>query len=436
MTATQATPDPQAAGATLHLGGTAYCTPDLEPLLVPIDQLHPFPGNARRGDQDAITSSVRDLGVWRAHVAQTGTGHIMVGNHQLRALLDLGATVAPASWRDCDDDTARAIAIRDNHTSDLGAYNQDDLLALYRATDQSTGGLGLAGLTTADLTDLERAVSHAMDRPSLTDPDDAPPLPTAPPLSQAGDVWRLGPHRLVVGDATEALTYTSLLGAERAACVWTDPPYGVNYVGKQLTSAMTIQNDQIEGLVALLEESFKLAVAHCEPGASWYVSYADKAGSVLPFLQTLAHLGLYRQNIAWVKDQFVLGHGDYHSRYEPVAYGWVPGTRRRHPVEDRTQSTVWEIPRPRRSDDHPTMKPVELVARALRNSTRPGDTVLDPFAGSGTTLIACHQEDRTARLIELDPAYADVICRRYQQHTGTLPVRDGTQIDFLGGDDG
>jgi DNA modification methylase len=429
---TQASPAPQAAGATLHLGGTAYCTPDLAPLLVPIDTLTPYPGNARRGDQDAITSSVRDLGVWRAHVVQESTGYVLVGNHQLRALLDLGATHAPASTRDCDDDTARAIALRDNHTSDLGGYDQTDLLALYQATDQ-TVGLELAGLTAGDLAALERAVAGAPT--AHTNPDDAPPLPEAAPISQPGDVWRLGPHRLLVGDATESATYATLLADEQAACLWTDPPYGVGYVGKT-KAELTIRNDGEDQLSALLTASLGQAVEATIPGGAVYVA-APAGVQGLAFAQVLNALGVWRQTLTWLKDVFVLGHSDYHYKHESIYFGYKPGAVGRRGrggggwYGDNAQTSVLEFPRPKRSTEHPTMKPVDLVAYCLRNSTRPGDLVLDPFAGSGSTLIACHQEDRTARLIELDPRYADVTCRRYQQHTGTLPVRDGIQVDFL-----
>ncbi len=139
----------------------------------------------------------------------------------------------------------------------------------------------------------------------------------------------------------------------------------------------------------------------------------------------LNELGVWRQTLIWVKDQFVLGRSDYHYRHEPIFYGWLPGAAH-HELPDRTQDTVWEIARPKTSEAHPTMKPVELVERAINNSSDLGDIVLDPFGGSGTTLIACQSAGRSARLVELDPKYVDVVCKRYQQYTGQKPILEST----------
>jgi site-specific DNA-methyltransferase (adenine-specific) len=224
-----------------------------------------------------------------------------------------------------------------------------------------------------------------------------------------------------------------------ADAVWTDPPYGVSYVGKT-KDALTIQNDALTpaGLRALLDAAFTQALRHTHHGAAWYV--AAPAGPLhLVFGNALLDLGIYRQQIIWVKDVFVLGHADYHYRHEPIFYGYSPGyTGRRGRggegwYSDHAQDTVWDIPRPKRSEEHPTMKPVELVTRALTNSTPRGATVVDCFAGSGTTLIAAHINGRVARLIELGPNYCDVIARRWQLLTGELPTleRTGEPIDVV-----
>jgi site-specific DNA-methyltransferase (adenine-specific) len=220
-----------------------------------------------------------------------------------------------------------------------------------------------------------------------------------------------------------------LLGGEHADLVWTDPPYGVGYVGKT-ADRLQIPNDALEGraLQGLLAAAFDSALPHLRPGAAVYVA-APSGALFLDFAVVLAERNLWRQTLVWVKDQFVMGRSDYHYRHESIFYGWVPGGPHRAPP-DRTQDTVWEIDRPRRSAEHPTMKPVALIARALENSTLPGQLVVDPFAGSGSTLIAAHGSGRAARLIELDPDYADVICRRFQGHTGVLPVRNGVPVDF------
>jgi DNA modification methylase len=221
---------------------------------------------------------------------------------------------------------------------------------------------------------------------------------------------------------------------ERLAFVWTDPPYGVSYVGKT-DEALTIENDADPAkLVGLLRTAFTAALEICAPGAAWYV--AAPAGPVMhTFTSVLTELGLLRQSLVWVKDVFVLGHSDYHYRHETVFYGFTPSPGRRGRGGDgwygpNNADTVLEIPRPKASRDHPTMKPFELIARCLTNSTSRGDLVGDPFGGSGSTLLAAHQLDRTARLIELDPRYVDVICRRCQELTGELRVRDDKPYDF------
>lgn len=148
------------------------------------------------------------------------------------------------------------------------------------------------------------------------------------------------------------------------------------------------------------------------------------------FGTVLLDLDVWRHSLVWVKDQFAMGRGDYHYRHEAIFYGWTPGAARLNPVPDRKQDTVWEFDKPSRNADHPTMKPVALIARALDNSSSRGDIVLDPFGGSGSTLLAAETTGRHARLIELDPKYVDVICRRWQEHTGNTPTRNGEPVNF------
>lgn len=201
-------------------------------------------------------------------------------------------------------------------------------------------------------------------------------------------------------------------GGRLAQAVITDPPYGVAYVGGT-AEAMTIQNDNLSDadLAALLSAAFDAALCNQELGGAWF-TWAPAGPTFGVFARVLAERGLWRQTLIWVKDRLVLGRGDYHYRHEPFFYGWKPGAAHREPP-DRTQDSVWECPRPRTNAEHPTMKPVPLIERAIRNSTAGGDLVLDLFGGSGTTLIAAAQTGRVAALVELDPRYADVIRRRW-----------------------
>lgn len=398
----------------------------------PIDELHPHPLNARRRDaraRAALRESLQENGQYRTVIARRlddGSLQLLAGHGTVEQARELGWDQVAADVHDgVDDQAALRIVAIDNRSSDLAGYDDALQLELLEALRELRG----SGYDAGDIAELRANVAAALAGSgpvALTDPDEAPGAPDVP-LSQAGDVWLLGPHRLVCGDATDEAAWAALLGEDLVDAVWTDPPYGVSYEGGT-TEKLTIVNDDRNraSLEALLRPAFTLARDHTRPGGAWYVAYADKAGSVLPFLTVLDELRIYRQNIAWVKDRFVLSHGDYHSRYEPIAYGWHPGAARLVPVADRTQDTVWEIPRPSRSAEHPTMKPVELITRALENSTRPGHLVADPFAGSGSTLIACHHTGRIARLLELDPRYADVICRRWQEHTGVKPILEAT----------
>jgi site-specific DNA-methyltransferase (adenine-specific) len=208
--------------------------------------------------------------------------------------------------------------------------------------------------------------------------------------------------------------WKELLGDRRAHLVWTDPPYGVAYVGKT-KAALTIQNDDLPDLQfrLFLEAAFRLALDHTLPGGAWYVASPSGPKS-LQFALVLHELGVWRQTLQWVKNTFVLGHADYHYRNEQLFYGWRPGGSH-YFVRDRTQDSVWHHRKPARNAVHPTMKPVGLVGRAILNSSRPGDLVVDPFAGSGTTLEAAHRHGRIAYLIEKDPAYCDVIRDRWDR---------------------
>jgi site-specific DNA-methyltransferase (adenine-specific) len=247
----------------------------------------------------------------------------------------------------------------------------------------------------------------------------------------------LGPHRVLCGDSTDITAVEAMLDGDRCHIMWTDPPYGVDYVGKT-KQALTIRNDGAGDLPELLAGAFAVATAALRSGAPVYVCHAP-GPLATTFAEAFTTAGWsLRQNLVWVKDIMVLGHSDYHYRHEPILYGFTPGGEGRRGrggdawFGDNAQTSVLEVPKPPRSGDHPTMKPVELITRCLANSCPPRGLVFEPFGGSGSTLIAAHQHGAQARVVELDPRYADVICRRYQEHTGTLPVllSTGDEHDF------
>jgi site-specific DNA-methyltransferase (adenine-specific) len=241
----------------------------------------------------------------------------------------------------------------------------------------------------------------------------------------------LGDHRLHVGDSRDPEAYRAVMDGEHAHLLLTDPPYGVDYVGKT-DEALTIDGDS-DGVRDLITAALTNAHAHLANGAVFYV-FSPPGPLVADFMGALADAGLkMRQTLIWVKDLFVLGHSDYHYKHEPVLYGWTEGGIHRY-TGGRARDSVLNHARPQRSKDHPTMKPVALLEDMIGPSSRTTDLVLDPFGGSGSTLIACERLGRRARIIEIDPRYADVICRRYEEFRGILPVNaeTGEVVSFTG----
>lgn len=401
--------------------------------LVPIDSIEPHPDNPNKG----YGESIEELGFYGALVCQRSRRRILVGHTRWRADKAAGETEIPVIFVDCDDVRARKIMLADNEWARKATTDQDLLALNLQALLEEDGDLTGTGYDTTDLEllleELGAADGEDGDGPDgdwLEDPDETPEV-AAKPLSSFGDVWLLGAHRVVCGDSTTAAAYEQLFKVgdesgdrETAQLVWTDPPYGVSYVGKT-ADALTIENDELtaEELEEFLGLAFGHAAAACDPGAGWFVA-AEAGPRFLAFGGPLNRMGIWRQTLVWAKDVFVMGRSDYHYKHEAIFYGWKPGAAHHEPP-DRTGHTLWEFARPKRSTEHPTMKPVDLIARAVTNHTDRGQVVLDPFGGSGSTLMAAHGCGRAARLIEKDPRYVDVIVQRWAAATGKDPVREG-----------
>lgn len=389
-----------------------------------ISELSPYHKNARRGDVDAIAESLQVNGQYKPIIVNEGTQtgrpwEVLVGNHTVEAAGQIGLDKLDAVVIDVDDAAARRIVLVDNRTSDLATY--DDALLADLLSD--AGDLTGTGFTDVDLDHLISSTAPSDE----VDEDDAPE-PPEDPVTQEGDVWVLGKHRLVCGDSTSGEVWVALMGEEVADAMWTDPPYGVEYVGKT-KDALTIQNDGAAGLSSLLAGSFTQAAAHLKPGAPFYISHADSER--ITFETQAREAGLQvRQNLVWVKNSLVMGRSDYHYKHEPILYGFREGGDGRlgrggkRWFGDNAQTTVLEFDRPTRSAEHPTMKPVALVEYCLNNSMPRRGIVLEPFGGSGSTLIACEQTGRAARVIELDPRFCDVIVRRWEKMTGLTAQKE------------
>ena len=395
----------------------------LQPLAVPVDSLEPLEGNPRRGDVDAVAASLTRFGQRKPIVVRKSDRQIVAGNHTWLAAKQLGWDKIAAVLVDDDTATSQAFALADNRTAELGGYDDTLLLDLIRQVSEVDAELlADTGWSDQAIQDLINKVDPGL--PDSPPSDDAPEAPEHP-VSKPGDVWILGSHRVMCGDSTDVTAYDTLLGDGLVDCVWTDPPYGVAYVGKT-KDKLTIQNDTLDvpALTDFLRSAFNAVITKTRPGASWYVSAPHKPIG-LAFSVALTELGVWKHSLVWVKDSLVMGRADYHYKHEPLYYGWTPGASHDW-YGDRKQTTVLEFERPKRSAEHPTMKPVEMITYCLNNSAPQGGTVLDPFAGSGSTLMACEYTGRKARVIELDPKYVDVICRRWQEYTGSTPILEST----------
>lgn len=393
---------------------------------VPLSELRQHPRNprtitpARLAQLGRTLEAERDMLQARPLVALPD-GTVIAGNQRLAAARELGWTTIPVVFADLDEERATRWMLLDNR-----GFGVDDAdLAGELLAELKAGGVDVAltGYDPDEAGRLLRAV-RLRDR----DPDDAPPLPVGAPRSVRGEVYTLGEHRLMCGDATASSDLERLMDAP-ADALFTDPPYGVNYQGdedpesrrrrnRRTDNHATVRNDNLgdEGTRHLIRDALEAALEHLTPGASLYVC-APSGTSETAFRLAFADAGLeLRQVLVWAKDVFAMGRQDYHWRHESILYGWADGAAHRW-QGGRTQDTVWEFPRPKRSELHPTMKPTALIARAIENSSRPGEIVLDPFAGSGSTLIAAEQTGRRCYAIEIDPAYCDVIRDRYAAFT-------------------
>jgi site-specific DNA-methyltransferase (adenine-specific) len=407
----------------------------LKPLATSIEKLKLLPGNPRRGNIEAVAKSLDAFGQRKPIVALTD-GTIIAGNHTLQAAQSLGWTEIAVVFVEDDEATAKAYALADNRTAELGDYDNQalaDLISDVQLLDKEL--FQATGWNNDDLLQILADIQYDDVNALLVDGDFVPD--SAPSKTIVGDVWLLGPHRVLCGDSTITTNAEKLMKEERADIIWTDPPYGVSYVGKT-ADALTIENDGSSEFEEVLCGALDTILSVSRPGAACYVA-APAGPAGVPFAVELLRRDLFRQRLAWVKSSMVLGHSDYHYRHEDIYFGYVPGATGRKGrggvgwYGDNSQTSVLEFKKPSANPDHPTMKPIDLIQYCLKNSSAPSQLVFDPFGGSGSTLIAAHQLGRIARLIELDPRYVDVICRRWQEQTGIFPINEasGQEHDFL-----
>jgi DNA modification methylase len=422
----------------------------------PVSSLKPYEKNARTHSVEQIEQLTRSIGEFgfTNPLLIDETDRIIAGHGRLQAALALGMSEVPVIiLAGLTDAQRRALILADNKIALNSGW--DLKLLTEELADLKLDGYDLT-LTGFSLEEIDGLTPVLVDE---KDPDEAPDLP-AEPKTKPGDVYVLGPHRLVCGDSTSMENIGRLMRGELADVCWTDPPYNVAYE----TKAGKIANDDLDDgeFRDFLSGAYGCAFAVMKPGAAIYVAHADTEG--LNFRATFRAAGFKLSGcLIWRKDSLVLGRSDYQWQHEPILYGWKPGSRHRWyggrklttmidldqdrmpfkrrddgryeirfgdtvmvidgtaQIEELVPSVINE-PKPKRSDGHPTMKPVALIERMLRNSARPGDIVLDLFGGSGSTLMAAERLGMCARLSELDPGYCDVIVGRWEAYTGRKAV--------------
>ncbi|WP_299997843.1 DNA modification methylase [uncultured Clostridium sp.] len=399
-----------------------------------IDEIIPYENNPRKNDNavDKVAESIKEFG-FKVPIIIDKDHVIIAGHTRYKAAKKLDFKKAPVIMaEDLTEEQVKAFRIMDNKSSEFATWDYEALLVEMENLKLEDYNLELTGF---DFNEIEGIMDKYNPKDIEEDSDfniEEQLESIENPKSKKGDIWLLGKHRLLCGDSTVKEDVNKLMNGQKANMVFTDPPYNVAYEGAT-EDKLTIQNDDMssEEFYNFLSKVFNNYFEIMEEGAPIYVCHADSEGE--NFRRAYREAGLkLAECIIWVKNTFVMGRQDYHWRHEPILYGWKEG-KAHYFVDDRTQDTVWEIPKPQRNGEHPTMKPLALCARGIKNSSKPNDLVVDLFGGSGSTLMAAAEVDRICYTMELDEKYTDVILLRYINQYGSDDVyllRDRETIPY------
>jgi DNA modification methylase len=380
----------------------------------PVEKLIPYARNARTHSEEQVAqvaASIVEFG-WTNPILVGADGVIIAGHARLAAARKLKLTEVPVIVLDHLTPTQRrALVLADNRLALSAGWDEEMLRVELESLEEDGFDLDLVGFTDEEVEELLRDPEES--NVGLTD-DDAIPEEEEHAVTVLGDVWVMGEHRLLCGDATSMDAVQKVLSGGLADMVFTDPPYNVDYEGKT-AKKLKIGNDTLGGK---FYEFLRDACANVLAVTKGAIYICMSSSELHTLHQAFTDAGGYWSTfVIWAKHHFTLGRSDYQRQYEPILYGWRKGTDHFW-CGARDQGDIWFIKRPASSPEHPTTKPVQLVERAIRNSSKTRDTILDPFGGSGTTMIACEKSGRQARLIELEPKYCDVIVRRWQAFAG------------------
>lgn len=384
---------------------------------IKITELTEYENNPRNNDEavEAVANSISEFG-FKVPIIITKDNTIVAGHTRLKAARLLGLSEVPCIVADdLDEEQIKAFRLADNKTAEIATWDFEKLEEEMLSIDLDMIQFGFD--------------DFYGDIPTDAVDDDFDVFDELPEESESkrGDLYVLGEHRVLCGDSTLKEDVHRLVDGAEIDMIFTDPPYNVDYEG----TAGKIQNDKQEDseFYEFLFKAFSNMFEHTRPGGAIYVCHADTEG--LNFRNAYKNAGFKLAScLIWVKNSLVLGRQDYHWRHEPILYGWKEGAAH-YFVDDRTQDTIWEYNKPRRNEEHPTMKPLELVGKAISNSSKPNELILDLFGGSGSTLIAAEQLSRKSYLMELDERYVDVIVKRFIRSVdndlieGSYRIRDG-----------
>ena len=396
--------------------------------LVPINKLIPYANNARTHSPEQLNklrSSLREFGFINPVIIDRDF-NVIAGHGRILAAKAENISEVPCVFVDyLTPAQKKAYIIADNRMALDAGWDEEMLKVEIEALQADDFDLGLTGFDEKEL-----AAFFDDDSDTKDDDFDVDGELEKPCITKPGDLWLLGNHRLVCGDSTKLETYEVLMNGKQANLVVTDPPYNVNYEG----SAGKIKNDNLESekFYQFLFDAFTCMEKAMANDASIYVFHADTEG--LNFRKAFADAGFYLSGTCiWKKQSLVLGRSPYQWQHEPCLFGWKKNGKHQW-YSDRKQTTIWEFDKPKKNSDHPTMKPIPLIAYPIKNSSMSNCIVLDPFGGSGSTLIACEQTNRICHTIELDEKFCDVIVKRYIEQVGSAEnvsvVRDGVTIAY------
>ena len=401
-----------------------------EMTLVSIDKLIPYINNARTHSPEQINklrSSLREFGFINPVIVDKDY-NIIAGHGRVIAAKAENFTEVPCVLVDhLTEAQKKAYIIADNRMALDAGWDEELLRVEIEALQAEAFDVSLTGFDDKEIADLFKG-----EEPEVKDDDyDLSAALEKAAFVERGDVWIVGKHRLVCGDATSPEDVTLLMDGHRANLIVTDPPYGVSF---RSASGLTIQNDSIknEEFYQFLYKAFANMVAHMENGGSAYVFHADTEG--LNFRKAFIDAGFHLAGVCiWAKNSLVLGRSDYQWQHEPVLYGFLKNGKHNW-YSDRKQTTIWNFDKPKRNANHPTSKPLDLLSYPIKNSSQENSIVLDTFGGSGSTLMACEQTNRICFMMELDEKYASVILRRYVENTnnadGVYVLRGGQRIPY------